>query len=120
MQRTIGHASVAMRGTTSLVLVIVRGLAVRCAAEIGMGVLVPGAGRSMRMRRIGGRMRLAMLVLMGVGVGVGMRMRVTVGEIAVAMGVLVDMLVRMRVFVAMRFDRNVLGGHGSPPERLWQ
>jgi hypothetical protein len=92
-------------------LVVVRGLRVRRAAEVGMRVVVRRLGGPVGMRGVAGRVRLVVRVLVPVRMDMRVAVRMAVHQVAMPVRVVVDVLVLVIVLVAVGHHGGVPDGH---------
>ena len=96
-------------------LVIVQRFLVSVARQVGVGVGMWSRSQGVGVRRVDGCMRSRMLMLVGVRMLVLVSVRMAVRHVAVGVQVVMHMLVRVYVFMPVRFDRLEDLGHRLPP-----
>ena len=96
-------------------LVIVWRLLVSVTRQVGVGMVMRSRRRIVGVRRIDGSVRTVMLMLVFVRMLVRVSVRMAVRHVAVGVEVVMNVLVRMDMFMRMRLNRLVDLGHCVPP-----
>jgi len=96
-------------------LVIVRRSLVSLSCQVGVGMIMRSGLRIVEVRRIIPSVRGVMLMLVFVRMLVHVSVRMAVHHVAMGVQVVMNVLVRMDVFMRVRLNRLVDFGHPVPP-----